>query len=87
MATTLLPTLQRASSCSYHADPLSLTDLIVWLRTEGFIAFQGRSQNERVRLRHPAGQLIVLYYSGSILVQGQGVGDTMALLSQLEVRS
>jgi ribonuclease HIII len=75
--------LRRRSSCSFDTDPAALAGLQAWLEIRGFARESGRSAHEVCRLR-TRGALIVLYASGSVLVQGANVPQTMALLGQLE---
>lgn len=82
-----LPALRRISAVSFHCDPQCLAELLGFLDDHGFQAIAARSPHELTRLRTPRGQLIVAYRTGTLLVQGGHVPETLALLEQLAVAS
>lgn len=77
------PRLQRAGVASYHADDPAL--LAAWLEAHGWQRADPRSQYEYTRLWCGA-QLVVLYASGTCLIQGLLPERTHALLSGLEIQ-
>ncbi len=75
-------TLRRRTSCSF--DCSDIPALVDWLAERGYRPLAVRSQHEYTRMRR-RNELIVLYQSGSILCQGDGVSTALALLGELEV--
>lgn len=75
-----MPTLIRKTNSSYRcAVPASFTN---WLIDQGYRAEDARSEHEYMRLR--LGQsLIVVYHSGSVLLQGGDTETPRALFASL----
>lgn len=61
----------------------TIAQLARWLNAAGFDAERGRTHVEYARLYDGRGGLIVLYYSGSVVVQGAGSDHALATLAQL----
>ena len=78
----VVPQLQRAGVSSYHCDDPAL--LATWLEASGWQRANPRSVYEYARYwRGP--QLLVLYGSGTCLIQGLAPEKSHALLSELVV--
>ena len=72
--------LRSQSSISFET--ANVPGLGSWLEDRGFIFQRGRVLAEYGRYRR-SGQLVVLYNSGSVLVQGTEVESTLDLLRSL----
>lgn len=72
------PHLARAGVASYHSGDPAL--LATWLESRGWQRADGRSTSEYARL-WLGPQLVVLYHSGTALIQGLQPEATHALLS------
>lgn len=73
--------LTRRSPVSFTANDVEM--LAAWLGRRGWHALPGRSPSEHIRLVCGR-RLVVLYHSGSVLVQGPHTELTLELLGQLE---
>lgn len=75
-----MPTLVRQSPSSYRcAVPATLT---TWMIEQGYRAEDGRSEYEYMRLRR-ANSLIVVYNSGSVVLQGGDLETPRELFKSL----
>jgi hypothetical protein len=63
-------------------DTANIPGLDLWLVRHGWQPYPGRIATEYSRLKH-GGQLVVLFNSGSVLVQGTDVEKTMQQLAPL----
>lgn len=74
--------LVRVTPSSYKAQFVAM--LGTWIEQQhGWIRHDGRALVEFSRYTTDAGQLIILYGSGAVLVQGKHTDDTHALLAPL----
>lgn len=74
-------TLTRRSAASYEL--ASAPDaLMAHLERVGYIRQPGRNPHERARLRTRGGRLVVIYRSGTVLVQGVYTEATHSILRQ-----
>jgi hypothetical protein len=71
---------RRRSPVSFAATDVEL--LAAWLRGQGWRAAPGRSPSEHSRMLRGR-QLVVIYHSGSVLVQVGQVEQSLALLAEL----
>lgn len=75
-----MPTLIKKSPSSYRcAVPQSFA---VWLVEQGYRTEDARSEHEYMRLRK-GNSLIVVYYSGSVILQGGDLETPRELLNSL----
>jgi hypothetical protein len=76
--------LRVQSSCSFSTT--DLMSLYAWLIDHGFFPASIREpRTETARLYNDRGALVVLFATGSVLVQGKDQPRTLALLGQLVV--
>ncbi len=68
------------SRVSYRTN--SHIEMAIWFTEQGYKTEEPRSQYEYLRLRKAA-SLVVVYFSGSLLLQGGDVETPRALLQQL----
>lgn len=78
----MTPTVTAQTNSSYRCN--NVEALAGWLSARGYTSVEARSSHELARLRR-GGSLLVLYHSGSVLLQGADVDTAKALLATLEV--
>jgi ribonuclease HIII len=85
--TTAKVTLARRSGSSYQLEAGSLDDLAAHLEGLQFWREPPRSPHEYARYRSGRGALVVLYHTGTVLVQGQQQQQTHGQLARLVTES
>ncbi len=75
--------LWRRSTCSF--DCANTLGLVAWLQQHGYRALPTRPTLEYARMQQ-GGALLVLYVSGSVVVQGANADAALQLLTDLEVQ-
>ncbi len=80
---TPIPQLVRRSRVSWEIDPGEIDDLASLLRSQGFQDLEAKPR-EAHRLRHPCGSLVILYRTGTVLVQGRAMARALRYFTRLE---
>ena len=74
--------LHQSTPTSFQVD--DVTRLKVWLDNEhGFRSIRTRASTEYARMERYGGSTIILYRTGSVLVQGREIPETVRLLTTL----